>query len=157
MVFLDRVNIVLAEKNQVAGQMNAIIRKSDNFPDTYHSRNQSPLGIIVTCAAIYLSTSADYLLGITDERHPIIIPKDGINFHPFEIFDERLKILLNDKNKSARQMIKDIGIGQRSTWNWQRRKTVPIGSTLIKLADYLNTSVDYLLGLTDEKRRGGRC
>ncbi len=45
---------------------------------------------------------------------------------------------------------KEIGISSGIISKWKSEGTLPNGETLIKLADYLDCSVDYLLGRTDK-------
>lgn len=44
---------------------------------------------------------------------------------------------------------KTIGISSGVVSKWKNTGSLPNGETLIKLADYLDCSVDYLLGRTD--------
>lgn len=44
---------------------------------------------------------------------------------------------------------KEIGISSGIITKWKNVGTLPNGETLIKIADYLDCSVDYLLGRTD--------
>lgn len=45
---------------------------------------------------------------------------------------------------------KEIGISSGIITKWKTIGTLPNGDTLIKIAEYLDCSVDYLLGLTDD-------
>ncbi|MBS6444530.1 MAG: helix-turn-helix transcriptional regulator [Ruminococcus sp.] len=45
---------------------------------------------------------------------------------------------------------KQIGVSSSTVTSW-KNGGIPNGETLLKLADYLNVSVDYLLGRTTEK------
>lgn len=44
---------------------------------------------------------------------------------------------------------KNIGISSGIITKWKTENTLPNGETLIKIADYFNVSIDYLLGRTD--------
>lgn len=52
---------------------------------------------------------------------------------------------------------KSIGISSGIISKWKSTGSLPNGESLIKIADYLDCSVDYLLGRTDvpEVNRGG--
>lgn len=52
---------------------------------------------------------------------------------------------------SIKQLSEKVGVSDATIYTWKRKGT-PNGSTLQKIADTLNVSVDYLLGNTDEKR-----
>ena len=45
---------------------------------------------------------------------------------------------------------KEIGVSSGIITKWKSEGTLPNGETLIKIADYLDCSVDYLLGRTDK-------
>ncbi len=62
---------------------------------------------------------------------------------------QNLKLLRN-KNKVSQQQLADIiGVTQQSINKYENHKIEPDIQTLIKLAEYFNTSVDYLVGHTD--------
>jgi repressor LexA len=53
--------------------------------------------------------------------------------------------LCNNKGKSPTAVISELGISRGSVTHWRTGK-VPHHNTLLKIADYFNVSVDYLLG-----------
>lgn len=60
-------------------------------------------------------------------------------------FYERLDSLLKQKNISHRKMIIDFGLVKNTMYNWKHRNNIPNGEVLLKLSEYLDVSVDYLL------------
>ncbi len=60
-------------------------------------------------------------------------------------FYERVDSLLRQKNISQRRMIIDFGLGKNTMFNWKHRNNIPSGEVLLKLSEYLDVSVDYLL------------
>lgn len=60
-------------------------------------------------------------------------------------FYERLDSLLRQKNISQRKMIIDFGLGKNTMFNWKHRNNIPNGEVLLKLSEYLDVSIDYLL------------
>ena len=62
----------------------------------------------------------------------------------FARFEERCK----QKNVKPTPLITAIGLSKGNLSKW-RNGTVPTGDILVKIADYLDCSVDYLLGRTD--------
>lgn len=46
---------------------------------------------------------------------------------------------------------KEIGISSGIISKWKTENTLPNGETLLKIADRLNCSIDYLLGRTDNQ------
>ncbi len=63
----------------------------------------------------------------------------------------RLRNLREDRDLSQTQMAKILGMSQTGYSKYETGENDIPTSILIKLARYHNTSVDYLLGLTDRK------
>ena len=53
------------------------------------------------------------------------------------------------KNKKPLQVVKDVSVATGSITKW-KTGSIPNGETLLKIADYFNCSVDYLLGRSEE-------
>ena len=66
-------------------------------------------------------------------------------------FNERLKELRKERQLSQMEVEDLTGVGQSSISAWERGEREPLAHQLIVLAAFFNCSVDYLLGLTDEK------
>ena len=64
---------------------------------------------------------------------------------------ERLRQLREEKKMTQLRLGLKVGASQETISGYEINKAVPPADMLIKLADTLNTSVDYLLGRTDEK------
>lgn len=62
----------------------------------------------------------------------------------------KIKELREDKNLSQEEVAKGINTSQRNIGRWEKEENEPTANFLIKLADYFQVSVDYLLGRTDE-------
>lgn len=61
-------------------------------------------------------------------------------------FYETIKEICNrKKNVTLTEMVKALELSTSMPTNW-KRGIIPNGETLIKLADYLGVSIDYLLG-----------
>lgn len=65
-------------------------------------------------------------------------------------FQERLLLCRNNMNKTQGEVAKEGSFGYRSYCRWERGEAEPTLSTLIKLADYFDVSLDYLAGRADE-------
>ena len=66
------------------------------------------------------------------------------------MFWKRFYELCIKKGTKPNPVAKDIGISSGVVTKWKNGTTIPNGETLIKIADYLDCSVDYLLGRTDK-------
>ena len=58
--------------------------------------------------------------------------------------------LLENKMITPYRMSKESGIPNRMIGRWKNGEIYPSAENLIKIADYLDVSVDYLLGRTDK-------
>ena len=55
-------------------------------------------------------------------------------------------LLIEKEGITKNKLVLDLGISRNSFNDWERRGTIPSGETLVKIADYFDVSVDYLLG-----------
>ncbi len=63
----------------------------------------------------------------------------------------RVRDLREDSDKTQAEMAELLGCAQQTYSRYENGKTLMSYQTLCCLADYFGTSVDYLLGHTDEK------
>ena len=68
-------------------------------------------------------------------------------------FVDSIERLCNEKNISISKMLSDLGLAKGLVSNWKKRGTIPNGDILLKIAEYFDVSVDYLLGLSTKKHR----
>ena len=61
---------------------------------------------------------------------------------------DRIKLLAKERNVSVRQLLIDVGLGFNTMSNM--KASMPKADNLAKIADYLDVSVDYLLGRTEK-------
>lgn len=66
-----------------------------------------------------------------------------------EIFAERIKELREEKSLYQKQLGDKIGVAQSVISKYERGEATPSYEVLFKLAQVLDTTTDYLLGLTD--------
>lgn len=66
-------------------------------------------------------------------------------------FAERLKELRKQAHLTQVELAKRLGIGQSSYADWERGKKKPTQENLVKIAQVLNVSIDYLVGNSEEK------
>ena len=62
---------------------------------------------------------------------------------------QNLKILRNKNGISQQKLADAVGVSQQSINKYENHKIEPDIDTLIKIADFFETSVDYLIGHTD--------
>lgn len=63
----------------------------------------------------------------------------------------RLKKLRKEKNVSQVKLAIDLNMNQNTISRYENMEREADYETLIKLADYFNVSIDYLLGRTNNK------
>lgn len=66
-----------------------------------------------------------------------------------KIFAERLIEQRKEKGLSQASLAKQIGVSFAIVCYWETDKSEPTAPNLVKLADFFNVSVDYLLGRTE--------
>ena len=63
---------------------------------------------------------------------------------------ENLRIIREKRHKNQLNVRVAVGVNQESISMYESGTVFPKITTLVKLAEYLETSTDYLLGLTDD-------
>ena len=64
-----------------------------------------------------------------------------------------LKILRDEASVSQKQLAEAIGVSQQSINKYENHNIEPDIETMIRIADFFNTSVDYLIGHTEVRRK----
>lgn len=64
-------------------------------------------------------------------------------------FGEKMKEIREQKGISGNQFSKMLGISQANYSNYERGRTEPPLAIVVRIAQLLNVSVDYLLGLSE--------
>ena len=106
--------------------------KNDTIPD-------------VNCAikiSEFFGCSINYLLGLSESND---IKLNMTN----KKFIENYEKLLKNNNTNNYYVCNKLNINRNSIYNWKKGKT-PKMFNLIEIAKYFNTSIDFLLGRTDE-------
>ncbi len=66
---------------------------------------------------------------------------------------KNLKALRENAGVSQKQLAEAIGVSQQSINKYENHKIEPDIGTMIKIADYFESSVDYLIGHSSVRRR----
>lgn len=64
-------------------------------------------------------------------------------------FAQRVKQLRKNKHLTGKQLGNILGITKTGISYWENGRSVPDNEMLLKLADFFDVSIDYLLGKTD--------
>ena len=62
----------------------------------------------------------------------------------------KIKELREEKNLSQLNLAKEIGTSQRNIGRWENEENEPSYAQLVKLAEFFNVSIDYLVGREDD-------
>ena len=67
------------------------------------------------------------------------------------VFSERLAELRDSRNLSQKEVAREFGVVVRAYQRYEYGEREPQLSVLIRMADFYNVSLDYLVGRTDER------
>ncbi len=62
-----------------------------------------------------------------------------------------IKSFLDERGMRSYKLAEASGCNKTAVNNWLYQRQLPSSKALIKLADYMNVSLDYMLGLNDDK------
>jgi len=93
--------------------------------------------------ADFFNCSLDYLCDLSSEETPKKYNKPDYLFYP------RYKTLLEDRQITHYKLAKNTGINVNNLRLWKAGK-IPKLSTLLIIADYIGTSIDFLIGRTQK-------
>ena len=93
-----------------------------------------------------LNCSLNFLMGLDDEPNSIPFKQ---NFD-ISLFSDRYDNLLKENKITHFRLCKERNLNYSSHYAWQRG-SVPAMSSLIIIASYFGTSIDYLVGRSDKK------
>jgi transcriptional regulator with XRE-family HTH domain len=63
---------------------------------------------------------------------------------------DRLKLARIDAGHTQESLAEFLGIDTRQIWRYENEETIPKADMVARIAEALNVSTDYLLGLTDD-------
>ena len=75
---------------------------------------------------------------------------------PITTFGKRLKIIKHELKLTDKQIAERLNFGRASVSQWFTTTIIPNGTTLIALSDEFDVSVDWLLGLSNERKVNGK-
>ena len=139
-IFSERLKDLEKENNSQKALLNFLnIRDNTIFYAWINNKKGITLENAYLIAKFY-KCSMDYLFGRTEETKEIKHNK-APNFSKF------LKIILDRQKVTQYRLCKDCNISSSSIYNWTHDIVNPNMSSIIKIADYLQVSIDYLVGI----------
>ena len=80
----------------------------------------------------------------------VIIKMDNIEQYQ-KLFSERLRILRNEQGYKQEYLAEKLNISNTVMSRLENESTVPKFDVLIRLSDIFNVSIDYLIGISDNR------
>lgn len=88
----------------------------------------------------FFNCSGDFLLGLKE------YPCEDVQYKSVQSFDVRLRKVLEESGRTQYQFIKQTKISWGVFYNWLVGKSKPSIDNLVKIANYFDCSIDFLLG-----------
>lgn len=139
-VFAKRLREILSIENKKSSDLSmALGLKDKSMVNRWLRAECLPKLNYATMIADYFNISLDYLFGRSNE----IVEKKYKRTQPF---DKQLKKVLKEYNKTQYRLTKDGVCNFGNYYSWFNLKAIPKMDSVIKIADYLGVSLDYLVG-----------
>lgn len=68
------------------------------------------------------------------------------------ILAERLALLRRERNMTQKEVGQELGISLNSYQRYETNEREPTAPVLVQMAKFYNVSLDYLVGLKDDRR-----
>ncbi|KSU14876.1 helix-turn-helix domain-containing protein [Lactococcus lactis] len=68
------------------------------------------------------------------------------------VFSERLKELRKEKDLTQKEIANKLGVSRVAYTNWENGKREPNIERFVKLADYFNVNIDYVVGRKNHRK-----
>lgn len=137
--FAENLSALMAERNINPPTLAKIVKTDRSNITRYLRGERLPLFGGFVALLEYFQASADVLLGLVDYS-------PETNFLPLPPFGERLRAIMQETKTSQYRIERDTHISGGSMYKWLTSQSVPTVENLVKLAEYMDISVDYLLG-----------
>ena len=137
--FAENLSALMAEHNLKAPKLAKILQIDRSNITRYQQGKRLPRFYSFLAIIDFFAVSADIILGVADyEREE--------NFLSVPPFHERFREVLQETHTTQYALEKDLSISGDCVYNWLTGKSVPSIENVVKLAQYMSISVDYLLG-----------
>ena len=130
----DRLKELRKKRNVSQVELARAVHVNQSSVSQWETGRTAPGKDCLLLLAEFFHVSVDYLLG-----------KDPVQPEAID-FVETLEHILKEKNISKKQMLSDLNLAINSFVNWKKRGNTPNGETLLRIAAYLDISVNELLG-----------
>lgn len=144
MNFKEILQDLLVENNINAKILSGVIDIDHSSLYEYLSGTLPNVTNAVTIAN-YFNCTLNFLFGLDNLPNEFKFK----NVFNSSLFFTRYKKLLDEKNISHHKLCNETGVNKSSYWLWSKG-SIPKCDTLLKIARFLDCSIDYLIGRSDE-------
>lgn len=137
--FGENLSALMAEHNLNAPALAKLLKTDRSNITRYQQGKRLPLFHGFVAIIEYFNVSADILLGLVDYTLET-------SFLPIPPFGDRLREVMRETNTTQYRIEKETRISGASMYKWLFNQSVPTVENLVKLAKFMDVSVDYLLG-----------
>ncbi|KST96264.1 helix-turn-helix domain-containing protein [Lactococcus lactis] len=137
-VFAEQLKTLRKKNSLTQKELAEKVGVKQNSYANWENGNREPNIEMLVRIADYFDVSLDYLLG-------------GKMKNITEEFSLCLKKLRMKRKLSQKQIAEELKISQQQYSKWEGGIITPNAETLVRLADYFDVSVDYLLGRKIER------
>lgn len=136
---IERLKELMEEQNFTPKKMAELLGVSHSNMNRFLRGERTPNFRTFVNILYIFNCSAEYLLGKTDL--PVSEP-----LHPVLPFHERLRAVMQEFGVSQTRMIREMPLSANALYKWLSGRAQPTPDSLIRLAKYLDCSIDYLIG-----------
>ena len=137
--FAERLNDFILESNIDANTLAKTLNIGNSTISRYlHGQHLPDLESLIKIAD-YFKCPTDYLLGLEEDVY-------NQQFSPCPPFAERLAFLLEYFNTPSQRVYKNADISKGRFYDWKNGVSSPSVDNLVKLAQFFNCSVDFIIG-----------
>lgn len=134
-----RLDELIKETGKTLTKINSDLKCANSTVNHYLDGRYLPTFEMTIKLADYFNCTADYLLGL----------KNDCNITKFKIcppFSEQLKFLCDDAGITRYKLSSEIKVSKSVIQYWWNGKNNPTIISVVKLAQYFDCSVDFILG-----------
>ncbi|MBQ8283881.1 MAG: helix-turn-helix transcriptional regulator [Clostridia bacterium] len=137
--FVENLSSFMSEQNLNAPALAKIIKTDRSNITRYLQGKRLPSFQVFINIIEYFNVSADIILGLIDYT-------PETTFLPVSSFGKRFREVMEETKTTQYRIEHDLNISGSSVYKWLFNQSFPSVENLVKLSEYMEISVDYLLG-----------
>ena len=136
---LNKLKELMDERNFTVKQTAELLGISHSNMNRFLRQERTPCFALLVKMLYLFDCSADYLLGKRE------LPCEE-KLYPVLPFHERLRAVMQERGISQTKMVKAMPVSSGALYKWVSGKAQPSVDTLFRLSEFLDCSIDYLIG-----------